>query len=107
MTEDFPGLVRRPAAVRIEVDLGVLTEALTQDAYGLDVQGQWPAAGLELEGRYPVVVAEAQGLLKELRRGPEAEHVRDTHALGVSAEQLVHRGTEKFADQVPQGDVDR
>ena len=103
--EDLHGLIRRPAAVGIEVDLGVRAEPLTQHMAGLDVEGERPPADLQLEGVDAVRFAEPQRFLEELRGGLEAEHVGDPHAVGEAAQQFVHRGAQRDPDDIPERDV--
>lgn len=48
---------------------------------------------------------EAQCLIEQFLSRAEAEHVADPHAVGVPAEQLVDRCSERLADCVPDGGV--
>ena len=86
--------------------LHVVAEPGAQHVTGLDVQGQRAAPDLQFEGGDAEVLAKAQRFVKQFLGRTEAEHVRDAHRIGVAAQQLVHRGAKRLAQQVPQRDVD-
>src|SRR5690606_17462349 len=107
LAQYFHGLVGGPAAVGVQVDLHVLAQPFAQHAAGFDIQRPRAAADLELEGGDAVLLAEAQGLIEQFLGRAEAEHVAHAHRVGEPAEQLVHRGAQRLADGIPDGDVQR
>ena len=90
------------ALVVVDADFGVVGQQVAQFGQAAQILGVVGEAGLHLEQPYAVgeKLADKIGVLGEIRVGDgEAERDLVAHA---AAEQVAHRGVERFADDVEQ-----